>query len=262
MFPRSRRYVAIALTPAAAGLLATTVITTPAHADSGPIGTTLTASLSTEHAIYGQRLTISGTADYYPDGDTAPLADARVQIYNDNTGDADVSSNGLIATVVTDTHGNFSYKLPVSAATDWYVQIDTSQSGPSLAPAAATPGLYSLDVPMGFYHLTATQRSHGNVTVSGCLDSVPGVPFVAESGYDNQNIHVQYARSPKGTWHTIASQVQFNSLCGRNGMWFSTYQHFKLASPASDYYRATFSGFRPDTIQLMAADSQPIRVRR
>ena len=190
----------------------------------------VTASLSSPTIRYGATETVSGTVSYQatPGGAYSPAADEQVHVY--------VYSNVPIIGV-TNANGGYSVRLPNTAGTKWTVQAGGVGLDLLLNEATATVG-ESVQIPTAITNFHTSLNQYWKLSFSGCLglpETIPGA-----SGMPTNNMHLQYALSTSGPWHTINTGYTADTACGKDGTWFSG----STTAPTNyAYYRMYYPGF-------------------
>jgi hypothetical protein len=201
-----------------------TVTTDPAH---------VTAKLSPSTATYGSKITLSGTVTYKPAGSTSFVPVTRpVEVY------ASDSPYGSPYAVATGANGGFSITVAATAAT-WSVNVQNALLGGASATAPLT-----LVYKTGITGFKTSLNQYWGLSYSGCL----GLPardsaIYGSIGVNIRAVKLQWAPSPNGPWHTLATKTsQYTNDCGNNGLVFSG---TGTAPVNYAYYRAYYPGAAP-----------------
>jgi hypothetical protein len=209
----------------------------------------VTANVSATQLNSGQSLTISGTAEYDPGTQFVPLANSVVQIYSG----AAASEPGPLATVSTDSLGNYTYTFADTAPGTFYVYAGGVPGNTFLDEVLSQAVVQTVKVnvalPLAISGLSASLSPFAALTLKGCL--------VAGNGQlpPALTLSVQTAAKAAGPWKTLQTVRGLGSTtCGTapaTGLPFS----YQVKVPAaSAYYRLSYGGstsFEPATSKVV-----------
>jgi hypothetical protein len=194
--------------------------------------------LSSPTVNYGQRATLSGTAQYQPGGVWKPLAGATIDVAGVDYYNQDPTPT---VTAVTDAHGNFSAELPTEPSTTWTAQVQASQyliQGYSANPTPESAFL-TVRLPTVITRLRAHFNPIGQITASGCLGlgHLKGSPADIDPP-EARAFELQYSRTATGPWRDLGAMTRPGSACRASTAAGGLFGSAVL----SGYYRLTYAG--------------------
>ena len=148
-----------------------------------------------------------------------------------------MNSNEVTVRGTTNANGGYSVRLPNTAGTKWTVQAGGDGLDLLLNGATATVG-ESVQIPTAITNFHTSLNQYWKLSFSGCL----GLPETIAGAYGmpTNNMHLQYALSTGGPWHTINAGYTADTACGKDGTWFSG----STTAPVNyAYYRMYYPGF-------------------
>jgi hypothetical protein len=197
----------------------------------------VTANVSATQLNYGQKLTITGTAQYNPGTGFVPLANSTVVLYDGPY----YETSGPVATTTANAEGQYSFSFADHGPGSWYVYAGGIPGsyflGQVLTQALAITRNVNVALPVSITKLRVSLSPFAVLTVSGCLiagesDIPPALP-----------LQVEWAPKPAGPWHVLKTVHGLgDNTCGSGPIYGLPFSYEVPVTQASAYYRLAYKG--------------------
>jgi hypothetical protein len=198
----------------------------------------VTADVSATQLNYGQKLTISGIAEYNPGTGFVPLPDSTVEVY----GGPYYDETGTTATATTNAEGQYAATFADDGSGSFYVYAgavpdETGFPEEVLSQASVVTANVNVALPVKITALHASLSRFGILTLTGCLmagnsDIPPALP-----------LQVQYAARPSGPWHALRTVHGLgDNTCGSAPVYGLPFDYQMPVAVAAAYYRLSYAG--------------------
>jgi hypothetical protein len=213
----------------------------------------ITAKLSAATVKYGAKDILSGLVTYQPQAGAAYVAaaDEPVEVVN-------AAKPGIvIATVYTNSSGNYSLALPATVGAIWTVEAGGFTIDDLLA-ATTAKATESVEIPTAVTSFKTSLDPFWELTYSGCLALPSSVPTSFFAG-NNGAMVLQASPDKSGPWYTVKSHPTVShSTCGHDGLYFAgstqtpyNYAYYRM------YYPGTKAAATPTAPQFGASAATP-----